>query len=132
MMQKLTVLVGIILVAIGAASYLGAVPARGNPLAIAGIGSVLIICGWAAANERARMHAMHGAVLAGLIGMVVGIVGVLQGDAAANSAGAAATTPSSASRWPASVTALVCGVYVVLCVRSFVMARRARATQGGA
>ncbi|GJQ27648.1 MAG: hypothetical protein HBSAPP02_26800 [Phycisphaerae bacterium] len=130
MMQRLTVLVGIILVAIGAASYFGAAPTRGNPLAIAGTGSVLIACGWAAMNERVRMHAMHGAVLAGLIGMVVGIVGVLQGDAVVDSAGAA--TPSGTNRWPASVTALVCGVYVVLCVRSFVMARRARAMQGGA
>lgn len=129
MMQRLTVLVGIILVAIGAASYFGAAPAKGNPLAISGIGCALIVCGWAAANERARMHAMHGAVLAGLIGMIVGIVGVLQGDAAVDSAATAA--PSSANRWPASVTALVCGVYVVLCVRSFVMARRARAAKGG-
>lgn len=130
MMHKLTVLVGVILVAIGAASYFGAAPAKGNPLAIAGTGSVLIACGWAAANERARMHAMHGAVLAGLIGMVVGVVGVMQSDATVDSAGA--VTPSGTHRWPSSVTALVCGVYVVLCVRSFVMARRARATQGGA
>ncbi|QDV90796.1 hypothetical protein RAS2_18800 [Phycisphaerae bacterium RAS2] len=130
MMQRLTVLVGIILVAIGAAGYFGAVPARGNPLAIAGIGSVLIVCGWAAANERARMHAMHGAVLAGLIGMIVGMAGVLQSDPAVESATGAAAP--SANRWPASVTALVCGVYVVLCVRSFVMARRARAPQKGA
>ncbi len=129
MMQRLTVLVGIILVAIGAAGYFGAASAKGSPLAIAGVGSVLIVCGWAAANERARMHAMHGAVLAGLIGMIVGMVGVLKSDPAMGLETVAAS--AGANRWPASVTALVCGVYVVLCVRSFVMARRARATQKG-
>jgi hypothetical protein len=128
-MQRLTVLVGVILVAIGAAGYLGAAPNKGGVMLLAGVGAVLIVCGWVAGSEKARMHAMHAAVLAGLIGLVAGVVVGLSGGGE-QVAVEAVGGEQAGTGWPSWVAAVVCAIYVVMCVRSFVMARLARKSGG--
>jgi hypothetical protein len=91
------------------------------------VGGVLAICGLlAAVNEARRMLWMHIAVTVGVVGLVV--AGVIAGRVFAKwNTPAAATYPRIVLHEPSAV-ALLCLVFVALCVRSFIAARRTRAT----
>lgn len=87
------------------------------------VGGLLAICGLVAFNEGLRMHAMHGAVLVGLLGFLagagrgaMGIGKFLSGDPSLNQR-------SFLFVW---LMAIICLVYVVLCVQSFIQARKRR------
>ena len=83
----------------------------------AGFGILLIVLGVVARNEKARMHAMHSAALIGLIGMGGGIVQGIR----------ALTGDRPATVWGGSFgMAALCGAFVVMCIQSFIAARRAR------
>jgi len=120
-MAKITVAFGVVLVAISLGFWLmmGRVDmAAPHP---AGVGLVLILCGVLANTENAkqRMLWMHIAVTMGLIGfLITGIRAVVQ-----MVRGAIAVPLAFDER---VVVAIVCLVYVVLCVRSFIAARRSR------
>lgn len=87
-----------------------------------GLGVVLIVCGILAntENTKKRMLWMHIAVTVGLIGFLITTVGVVKQIAKG-------TTQVSPLAFDERVaTALICGVFVAMCVRSFIAARRAR------
>ena len=86
-------------------------------------GGLLFIFGVIALNEKWRMHGMHGAVLIGLLGFLAaggraatGLGKLMSADAAVN----------MRSLFFVSMMAILCGVYVVLCVNSFIQARKRR------
>jgi hypothetical protein len=64
-----------------------------------------------------RMHAMHGAVLIGLLGFIAGIVGLIM------------RRPSGFALFEMIALIVISGVYVLLCVRSFIAARRGRTVE---
>ena len=75
-------------------------------------------------NSKKRMLFMHVAVTVGLLGFlgtIPGIIGVIQ-----LAAGHTTARPDAAKIQAAM--GLVCVVFVALCVRSFIAARRARAS----
>jgi hypothetical protein len=81
------------------------------------LGIALAILGLLARSEKLRMHAMHVAALLGLVGLlggvVMGIVGLVH--------------ERPATVWGGSLAmAALCPAFLVLCVRSFIAARRAR------
>jgi zinc transporter ZupT len=80
-------------------------------------GVALIFSGVMARNEKARKHAMHLAALLGLVGLIGGVVmGVFS-----------LSRSRPATVWAGSLgMAALCGVFLVLCIRSFIAARRAR------
>ena len=81
-------------------------------------GIVLMILGHAAvAKENLRKHLMHVAVMVGLLGFVASLVGLFRKG-----------LPSGISAGVASqiAMALVSLVFVILCVRSFIEARKNR------
>jgi hypothetical protein len=84
-------------------------------------GGLLLLCGVVALNEKARMHAMHAAVLVGLLGFLAaggrGAMGLMK----LLSEGADVNRRSLVFVW---LMALLCGVFVVLCVNSFIQARK--------
>lgn len=126
-MHHVTVLFGVILTAIGLFGYFGSASENPSPTALipAGFGVVLIALGIAAHKVGARMHAMHAAAAVALIGFL------LAGGRGVMKLGLAASDDLTISR-PVRLTLLmsiVCFVYVALCVRSFIAARRRR-TQG--
>lgn len=88
----------------------------------AAIGIVLVVMGLLARKPRLRMHAMHGAALAGLIGFAGSVGGLapfvrmLAGETINRPAAAVAR----------SLMAVLCLAFVALTVRSFVVARLAR------
>ena len=86
-------------------------------------GGLLLIFGLIALNERWRMHAMHGAVLIGLLGFLAaggrgasGVAKVMTSDVAVN----------GRSLFFVCAMAVLCGVYVGLSVNSFIQARKRR------
>jgi hypothetical protein len=118
-MAKLTMIFGVILVAIG----LGGLYLHGAKPHPAYSGAVLILCGVLANTENAkrRMLWMHLAVTVGLISFLIPAVRMVL----------AHTSSSSVQLEPWAtheqmLTAVVSLVYVGLCVRSFIAARRNR------
>jgi FtsH-binding integral membrane protein len=129
-MSKLAITFGTILVllgvALGAYTYAALPPERQSPTAFipAIFGILLIICGVLARNDKFRMHAMHVAALIGLVGCVMPLwraIGKLVSGADLNLAIGSQIAMG-----------VICGLFVALCVRSFIAARRARKSSGSA
>ena len=123
-MHHITVATGVLLIAIGLFGYFGSASENPSPTALipAGFGLVLVVLGIVAHRAAARMHAMHGAAAVGLIGFV------LAGGRAFMKLGSLVSDDVTVRR-PVAMTALmslVCLVYVLLCIGSFVAARRRR------
>jgi len=145
-MARITIIIGSILIALGFIGYLGSGPkaanADGTENAAAAdekpkrsitaliptfVGAVLLICGFVALDEKKRMHAMHGAVLVGLLGSLagagrgaMGLVKMMKGDEV--------NGRSLIFVW---LMAVICGVYVWLCIQSFIQARKRRQAEEG-
>jgi hypothetical protein len=122
-MAKLTVVFGVLLVVVSVAFWfvLGKESAALHP---AGIGVLLVVCGVLANTEsvKQRMIWMHIAVTLGLISfLTTGVRAVIE------IAKGTALTVKPLGFEERVVIAVVSLVYVVLCVRSFIAARRARA-----
>jgi len=112
-MANTTIGFGVALLLVGIAGYLGSGAASLTALIPCGFGVLLIIFGAIARNEKLKMHAMHGAVLVGLLGVIGGAMSLRK-------LGSPASTASKAAMVVLSL------VFVVLCVRSFIAARKAR------
>ena len=120
-MPHLTIAIGAGLIIVGFAGYFGTGRASFTALIPAGFGLVLLVLGLVARSERLRKHMMHAAVIVAVLGL----------------AGSARGVPALL-RWlggtnperPMAVVAqivmlLLCAIYVVFAVRSFIRARGA-------
>jgi hypothetical protein len=87
-------------------------------------GLLLIICGVLAHNPKFRMHAMHFAALVGLVGCVLPLFMAIK-----KLAGGADYDLAVVDQIAMGV---ISGLFVALCVRSFIAARRARKSSGSA
>ncbi len=116
-MPRISIAFGIGLILVGIAGF---VP-RHAPTALipAYVGIALIICGFVGMQPKLRMHAMHGAVTLALLGFL----------ASAGRLVVSLSKPQidSLAASCLSLMAVLCGVFVFLCVRSFIAARRSRA-----
>ena len=121
-MASTTIVFGILLILLGVIPYLMA--RQPTALIPAGVGLLLLVCGLIARNDRLRKHAMHAAVVFGLLGFLaaVGRLGMVF---------ARGGRPTPLSGTSLGLMALLTGVFVVMCVRSFIAARRARNAPGG-
>ncbi len=123
-----TVIIGILLIALGLFGYFTGTPLPGEEavsvtaLIPAFFGAVLAVLGLIAAQvkDKAHMHVMHTAVLVGLIGLVGAAVRIPPSLEKVNNGGESLALYSQAGM------ALLCLAYVALCVRSFIIARRNR------
>lgn len=114
-MANITVVVAVALVALGIIGYL---PHRAATALIpAYIGAVLLILGLVAQKPAARKHAMHAVVIIALLGCVGASWRLIK-------AGMGGTYPSGLAVFSQVGTALLTLLLVVLCVRSFINARR--------
>src|SRR5690348_16918465 len=117
-MPKITIVIGVLLLIEGLICYLawqqlGAAHQSPTALIPAFVGVPLILLGWAsAAKPNLRMHLMHGAVTLALLGFLASLgrfISVMVKNPAVN-IGTMANL----------IMAILTGVYVVLCVRSFI------------
>jgi uncharacterized membrane protein len=116
----IAMLFGVLLSVLGVVLFAMAEPEHRSPTALIPtfFGLALIALGLVARNEKARMHVMHAAALLGLIGLL------FPGFMAIKSLiGGAGFTLAVIGQL---VMAALCGVFLVLCVKSFIAARRAR------
>jgi H+/Cl- antiporter ClcA len=86
------------------------------------LGLILAILGFLAkSKESLRKHLMHGAVLVGLLGFLATVSSFLKLPALFN--GTAERPLAVVSQF---LTAIICLVFVLLCVKSFIDVRRSR------
>jgi|PlaIllAssembly_1097288.scaffolds.fasta_scaffold2410447_2 lysylphosphatidylglycerol synthetase-like protein (DUF2156 family) len=121
-MPRITVVFGLLLCLVGVGFYAGTGAASVTALIPAFIGLPLVAAGFLARREALRRHAMHAAALLGTLGVLGSLRGAVQLPALLG--GGEVARPAAVAAQ--SITAALCLVFVALCVRSFVNARRDR------
>lgn len=124
-MAKVTIVFAILLIALGLVSYFGT--GSIHPTALIptwfglalGIGGILAI----SPSERRRKIFMHINVTIGALGCLGALVVAVQGYGSARSQG---INPDYIALAAKLTMAVILAIYVQLCVRSFIAARRAR------
>jgi hypothetical protein len=124
-MAKATLVFAVLLVALGLAGYLGTGSIHPTALIPTWFGLAIGICGFLAISPSAgrRKLFMHISVTVGLLGFIGAAEEAIRGYLAAHAKGLEADPIALASKVTMAVLLLV---YVILCVRSFIAARRAR------
>lgn len=118
-MPKITILFGGLLIVLGVGFFVGTGSTAVTALIPAFFGVPVALLGAVAAqgSEKVRMHTMHAAVMITLLGALAGL-------------GMGAKTLIAGGRTVAGVEqvlmGVICVVHVVLSVRSFIAARKAR------
>jgi len=123
-----TIVLGLLLAALGVFGYTSASPRHVTALIPAFFGLAFIVLGALARRPSLLRHAMHGAALLGVLGLAGSARGVP--DAIRLLAGDAVARPAMATSQ--GIMFVLCAIFVALCVRSFVSARRARASTAAA
>jgi hypothetical protein len=124
-MAKVSIVFGIVLILLGIVGYIGTGSAHPTALIPAAVGLLLGIFGFLALtpDPKRRMLFMHINVTIGLLGFlgtakaIYDYIQLLQGK----------VFPFPAAIEAKAAMAVITLIYVILCVRSFIAARRARA-----
>jgi len=124
-LAKLTIGFGVLLVILGVAGFVLTGSAHPTALIPCWFGLALVVCGALAStpNPKRRMLWMHVAVTLALMGWVFPLVRVI---GAARRGVPLAPGTGNAAMLEQEAMILVCLVFTMLCVRSFVAARRER------
>jgi nitrate/nitrite transporter NarK len=122
-MAKVTLVFAVLLVALGLAGYLGTGSLHPTALIPTWFGVALLAFGLLAMspNESRRKLFMHINVTIGLLGFIGGAVEAIRGYVHAQAVGTEANPVALASK---VIMAGLLLIYVILCVRSFIAARR--------
>lgn len=120
-LPNLTILYGVVLILLGIGGYLAGGSSSATALIPAFFGLPVALLGWVARNEKWRKHAMHVAVMLGLLGLLGTFRGLLQLPALID--GTAARPLAVVSQ---SIMAVLSLIYVAFCVKSFIDARRVK------
>lgn len=121
-MPAVTIAYGVLLIALGAGFYFGTGQESVTALIPAFFGVLVVLCGVLARREHLLKHAMHGAAALGLLAFLGGLPGLFRSFALL---GGGEVARRNAVLEQAAM-ALLSLVFVVLCVKSFIDARRAR------
>ena len=124
-MAKITIGLGLVLIALGLGGYFGTGRESETALIPAFFGLPLLLLGLAALKERVRKTSMHIAVAVGLLGFAGTVSGLMKLPVLLT--GGELERPAAVAVQAAM--AIVCFVFVLLCVWSFIKARRASAAQ---
>ena len=122
-MANTTIVFGVVLIVLGVGSYFGTNMVSPTALIPAAFGLLLIVFGVMAKDEKRRKMAMHIAVTVGLLGFLGTITGLLK--LFTMLAGGEVARPTAVVAQ--SIMAILMLVYVGMCVKSFIDARRRRA-----
>lgn len=123
-MTGITILIGLLLIALGPAGYFVSGGISNTAFIPSLFGIILVLCGVLASRPGLRKHAMHGAVLVALLGAIAA------GKRSLPNATAMFNPQEETSQIALGaqlVMTLLCAIYVVLAIRSFIAARRKRA-----
>ena len=115
--------VGVALVVVGALAYALTGAESVTALAPAAVGLVILVLGLAAGRESLRRHMIHAALVVALLGVLASAMPLAELPALLT--GGDVERPGAVIA--STAMALLCLVYLVLGVRSFIAARRAEA-----
>ena len=119
-MAKISLTFGVIFILMGLISYFGISSESITALIPAFFGIPMLILGWLGLNERYLKHTMHGAavlMLLGFFGTIGGLIKFFKMLGGAETARPAAVTVQA-------IMALLCLVFLILAIKSFIDARR--------
>jgi hypothetical protein len=122
---KITIVVGLLLIALGLGGYFGTGMTSPTALIPTFFGAPILALGVLALKDSMRKHAMHGAVMLGLLACLGAIANIIRVLVSGTELKPVATTMTVAM-------GVVSGIFVALCVRSFIQARKARLGKIGA
>ncbi len=124
-MAKLTIVFGALLVLVSAGAFF-ILEQHPHTLIPGGFGLLLILFGVLANNPdpKRRMLFMHIAVTVGLLGFLGTIPGILA--TIRRGLGQVVDSPVPSAANLQTIMGVICLIYVILCVRSFIAARRLR------
>jgi hypothetical protein len=126
-MARLTIFFGVLLILVGAVAFMD-LAHHPHTLIPAAFGIVLAVLG-ALANtpdSKKRMLFMHIAVTVGLLGFLGTLPGIIA--TIRRVAGQVVASPVPDAATVQTIMGVICLVFVLLCVRSFIAARRSRAS----
>jgi len=116
-MASTTIVFGLVLTVLGVAGYFLTGTSSFTALIPAIFGVLLLALGFVARNEGARKHAMHAAAAVALVGFLGALMSLLRTPSGVRSA---------AALYSQLAMVVLTGIFVALCVKSFIAARRAR------
>ena len=122
-MPVVTIALGVILTLLGLWGYFGLGSPSITALIPAFFGIPFLVLGIVARNERYLKHAMHGAAALAVLAFLGTVPGLVKAFAMLR--GAAVQRPTAVT--VQAIVAILSLVFVVLCIVSFVQARRSRA-----
>jgi hypothetical protein len=111
---------GFSLIILGVGFFFGTGQEHLTALIPAFFGVVLVVLGLLARKDNLRKHVMHAAAALALAGVIIPLVRLWPTITTGEIKSEAAVTELA-------FMALICAAFVILCVRSFLMARRSRA-----
>lgn len=118
-MPRITVALGIILITLGAISYIATAFVSWTALIPAILGAVILVCGFVGIkNQKIGIHIALAVAVLGILGTAMN---VMQLDALI---GGVAERPAAVIT--STITFVLLIVYVMLGIRSFILARRGR------
>jgi hypothetical protein len=125
-----TLITSFLLIVVGVVAYANGTPGddgKVSPTALipAFFGGLIGICGVLALYPKLKKHAMHLAAMVGLLGAVGGFMPLVRQY---NKTGT--FDPTKPSAVAGELMILICLVFVGLCVKSFIVARKARQAAG--
>src|SRR5215472_8909821 len=123
-MAKLTIVFGILLILLGIIGFVATGSHAPTALIPSGFGLLFMLFGFLAKTEdvKKRMLWMHVAVSVGLLGFLFTTAGLI--DVIRMAFGATVRRPAAAVEQ--AFMWVICGIFVALCVRFFINARRSR------
>lgn len=121
-MPRITIIFALVFIVLGVGLYFATDRTSVTALIPSFLGILMLGCGLLAQKESRRKHAMHVAVLLALIGAGGSARGV--GPALKHAGGETVDRPIAA--WGQVGMAILCVIFIVLAVRSFIAARKAR------
>jgi uncharacterized membrane protein len=119
-MPRVAMLFGVIFIILGLVAYFGISSESITALIPAFLGLPMLILGWVAQNEKYLKHAMHGAAVLALLGFggtVGGLIKFFRMIGGEQFERGSAITVQA-------IMALLCLIFLVFAVRSFIDARR--------
>lgn len=120
-MTALTLAVGAVLTVVGVAAYAGTGADSATALIPSAVGVLLLVAGFLSRSPRLHRHGIHAGLAVALLGLLGSLMNVFQlGDVLAGTAERPAAVVVS------TVMAALLLAYLVVGVRSFVLARRRR------